>query len=200
MMCDFLVYSPSPPTNVSADDVLCHFTGRDHVNLTQVEDSAYKSMSAESFPNFALLNAPRTSNLEDLSPVFEAQARYTAHLAREVYTARSRRETLILTPDREILRFHHEQVLARQLGSEKRDAGGSWPWTNAEYVELLSKVRWNDYDVEGTASTRVSRKGVEDVGRTTMSIKVFERRRFELLVMALLVLLGIWAAARMFAS
>ncbi|KAK3062485.1 hypothetical protein LTS18_003973, partial [Coniosporium uncinatum] len=165
-----------------------------------VWDSAYKSMSPEGFSNFALLNAPRTSNVEDLSPVFEAQARYTAHLAREVYTARSQRETLILTPDREILRFHHEQVLARQPGNEKRDARGSWPWTDAEYVELLSKVRWNDYDVEGTASTRVSRKGVEDVGRTTMSTRVFEGQRFELLVMAVLVLLGIWAAARMFAS
>jgi len=198
--CDFLVYSLDRRTDAHENDALFNVIGRDHVKLAQVWGSAYKSISPAGFPNCALLSACHLSSSEELRVVFEAQARYITHLAREVHTARTRGETLILTPDREILRFHHEQALARLPNAGKRDAEGSWPWTSTEYVELLSKVRWNDYDIAGTASTRVSRKGVEGVGARKRSTGVFRGLRDEVLVMTLLLLLGLWAAARMPAS
>jgi cation diffusion facilitator CzcD-associated flavoprotein CzcO len=147
--------------------------------------SALYGVTVDTLPNFGMLYGPNTNlGHNSIILMIEAQARYLVPLVAKVLKSRARGGRLSVMP--KALRVQDwNKDLQSNLGSStfadarcsswyKTDSGvvtNNWSGTVVEYQELLSKVDWSDYELEGDGMENLP-TGKEHIGR------VVEETRF----------------------
>lgn len=109
--------------------------------------------------------------------MIEAQSRYLNVLVSEVINARKRGRTLALKPQPNALQRFNDRIQAVLRSTSfadpncnswyKRDDGvitNNWSGTVVDYQTELSKIKWEDYVVEGTGSTAIVGKRDTRIG------------------------------------
>nr|RBQ85116.1 hypothetical protein FVER53263_13245 [Fusarium verticillioides] len=140
--------------------------------------SALYGVMVDTLPNFGMLYGPNTNlGHNSIILMIEAQARYLVPLVTKVLKSRARGGKLSVVP--KALRVQEwNKDLQSSLGSStfadtrcsswyKTDSGlvtNNWSGTVVEYQELLSKVDWSDYEVEGDEMENFP-TGKEHIGR-----------------------------------
>ncbi|KAL9085440.1 MAG: hypothetical protein Q9165_007590 [Trypethelium subeluteriae] len=151
---------------------------------------ALYGVAVPGLPNFGMLYGPNTNlGHNSIILMIEAQSRYLATLIGAVLEARREsdgRKTLALTPKESVTAEYNER-LQRELNASsfadpncqswyKDDQGritNNWSRNAVEYQELLTRVRWADYEVEGDGAEVVRRKGeVTKLGRVVEETRV----------------------------
>lgn len=120
--------------------------------------------------------------------MIEAQSRYINGLIAPVLDARRSGKALSLSPKREVVAAYNrklQEVLRNSSFNDpncnswyKNDAGlitNNWSGTVIEYQEKLSKVDFDDYEVEGSGKEAVERKPVVQLGRVHEETFVSDR-------------------------
>ncbi|PNP78979.1 hypothetical protein FNYG_07844 [Fusarium nygamai] len=140
--------------------------------------SALYGVTVDTLPNFGMLYGPNTNlGHNSIILMIEAQARYLVPLVTRVLKSRARGGKVSVMP--KALRVQEwNKDLQRNLGSStfadprcsswyKTDSGvvtNNWSGTVVEYQELLSKVDWSDYELEGDGMENLP-TGKEQIGR-----------------------------------
>lgn len=143
---------------------------------------ALYGVAVESMPNFGMLYGPNT-NLGHNSIVLmvEAQMRYLLRLIEAVLRARAAQgSSLAVVPKKERVDAFNEE-LQRALSSTsfahpncnswyKTDEGlitNNWSGNVVDYQKLLSKVKWDDFEIEGSgqAVQKSVKRSVVNIGR-----------------------------------
>ncbi|KAG5764655.1 hypothetical protein H9Q72_007260 [Fusarium xylarioides] len=164
--------------------------------------SALYGVMVDDLPNFGMLYGPNTNlGHNSIILMIEAQARYLVPLVTKVLKSRARGRKLCVVP--KALRVQEwNKDLQRSLGSSsfadprcsswyKTDSGvvtNNWSGTVVEYQELLSKVDWSDYELEGDGTDNLP-TGKEHIGR------VMEETLFSTWQLVSVTVLGALAAA-----
>lgn len=164
---------------------------------------AFNGVTVEDMPNFGMLYGPNTNlGHNSIILMIEAQSRYINALITPVLAARRRGQTLAVKPKKDVLDAYNEQVqevLKKSAFADpncnswyKNDAGvitNNWSGTVVDYQIRLSKIDWDDYDIEGSAKQELDGKGEVDIGR------VVEESRVSDLTVAALSVVGVAAVA-----
>ncbi|CZR49346.1 monooxygenase family protein [Fusarium proliferatum ET1] len=140
--------------------------------------SALYGVTVDNLPNFGMLYGPNTNlGHNSIILMIEAQARYLVPLATRVLKSRARGGKLSVMPKASRVQEWNKD-LQSSLGSStfadsrcsswyKTDSGvvtNNWSGTVIEYQELLSKVDWLDYELEGDGMENLP-AGKENIGR-----------------------------------
>jgi hypothetical protein len=139
---------------------------------------ALYGVAVEKLPNFGMLYGPNTNlGHNSIILMIEAQARYILTLIQAVLQARQRGGSLSLTPKPErVTQFNDEiQAVLKKTSFAHPDCNSwykneeglitnNWSGTVVDYQKLLSKVHWDDYNIEATG-TLAPRKKVSKIGR-----------------------------------
>nr|POF05876.1 baeyer-villiger monooxygenase [Quercus suber] len=140
---------------------------------------ALNGVCVEDMPNFGMLYGPNT-NLGHNSMILmlEAQSRYINGLITPVLNARRNGASLSMTPKKARIETYNarmQEVLQTSSFNDsncsswyKNDAGlitNNWSGNVVEYQELLSKVVFDDYDVESSETQVVPKKKEAQLGR-----------------------------------
>lgn len=120
--------------------------------------------------------------------MIEAQSRYINGLIAPVLNARRQGKTLSLSPKPEKVQAYNTRIQSILQNSSfndpncnswyKNEAGlitNNWSGTVVEYQEMLSKVDFGDYVVEGSGKEVVGREPVKNVGRVQEESSVSDR-------------------------
>ena len=144
---------------------------------------ALYGVTVESLPNFGMLYGPNTNlGHNSIILMIEAQARYILTLIDAVLRARQAGGSLAITPRKQLLEEFNHQVQTELAHSSfahpncrswyKNEDGlvtNNWSRNVVDYQKLLSKVRWDDFDYEGTGPVVVQKKESRD-RRAVMNI------------------------------
>ncbi|KAF5703336.1 4-hydroxyacetophenone monooxygenase [Fusarium mundagurra] len=140
--------------------------------------SALYGVTVDDLPNFGMLYGPNTNlGHNSIILMIEAQARYLVPLVTRVLKSRARGGKLSVMPKAARVQEWNKD-LQSSLGSStfadprcsswyKTDNGvvtNNWSGTVVEYQELLSKVDWSDYELEGDGMENLP-TGREHIGR-----------------------------------
>jgi cation diffusion facilitator CzcD-associated flavoprotein CzcO len=133
---------------------------------------ALYGVTLEDMPNFGVLYGPNT-NLAHNSLILqiESQAKYVATLADMVLSAKMKGRSLTIVPRRNVLEAYNED-LQRHLGQTSfadnrceswfKDKTGlittNWSGTAIEYQKMMSIVKWEDYELEGSGAFEARKK------------------------------------------
>ncbi|KAJ5301843.1 hypothetical protein N7508_006706 [Penicillium antarcticum] len=140
---------------------------------------AYNGVTVEDLPNFGMFYGPNTNlGHNSIILMIEAQSRYLNGMVSEVIRARQQCKTLSLKPKLAVLKDFNEKLQTALRSTSfadpncnswyKRDDGvitNNWSGTVVDYQINLSKVHWQDYDVDGTGKTDVEGKAATKLGR-----------------------------------
>jgi hypothetical protein len=120
--------------------------------------------------------------------MIESQSRYINGLIKPVLDARREGKSLSLAPKRDKVVEYNTKVQKVLLNSSfndpncsswyKNEAGlitNNWSGTVVEYQEQLSKVDFEDYEVEGSGAEIVKKKPVLKVGRVIEETQVSDK-------------------------
>ncbi|MCJ1304539.1 hypothetical protein MMC08_007352 [Hypocenomyce scalaris] len=140
---------------------------------------AFYGVTVPGLPNFGMLYGPNTNlGHNSIILMIEAQSRYLNQLIRVVLDARKRGQSLSLTPKparvdaynaelQSVLRtstFAHPNCQSWYKTAEGL-VTNNWSGTVVAYQNLLSRIDWTDYDVDGSGSGLVSAKPPTNIGR-----------------------------------
>lgn len=118
--------------------------------------------------------------------MIEAQSRYITALIAPVLEARRRGKSLSLRPKKDRVDEYNaeiQKILANSSFADpncnswykRKDTGlitNNWSGTVIEYQERLSKVRWDDYEVEGDGTEVLEGKEETSIGRVVEETRV----------------------------
>ena len=120
--------------------------------------------------------------------MIEAQSRYINGLIAPVLDARRQGKAFSLSPQPSKIREYNARIQKILQNSSfndpscnswyKNEAGlitNNWSGTVVEYQEMLSKVEYGDYEVEGSGKTLVEEKPVLNIGRVREESLVGDR-------------------------
>ncbi|KAL4932844.1 flavin-containing monooxygenase [Aspergillus undulatus] len=153
--------------------------GRPLADIWKDGASALHGVTVEDLPNFGMFYGPNT-NLGHSSIILmiEAQSQYLNAIVGKVLRARAQGKTLAMKPDVDALRKFNQELQAELARSSFADSNCSswykteegkitnnWSGTVVDYQRNLSKLRWEDYVVEGTAKDIVKPQEVTHLGR-----------------------------------
>ena len=162
---------------------------------------AMYAMVVESLPNFAMLYGPN-GNLGHNSIILmiESQSRYINALIAEVLRARGHGKTLTITPNAAKVAAYNEKIQAvlqkssfadSRCGSWYKNEKGlitnNWSGTVVEYQKMLSRVNWDDYDLNGDGAQDL------DTGRSTKIGRIQEETSVSYRTMGLISALSLLA-------
>lgn len=147
---------------------------------------AFKGVTVEDLPNFGMLYGPNTNlGHNSIILMIEAQSRYINGLVAPILDARRQGKSLSVKPKRERLNQYNEEVQAVLRNSSfadpncnswyKNEAGlitNNWSGTVVDYQKNLSKVDWEDYEVEGSGSGVLLGKKETKLGRVVEESRV----------------------------
>lgn len=184
-------------------------TGKNGRTLAEVwKDGAkaYFGTGVEDMPNFAMFYGPNTNlGHNSIILMIEAQSRYINGLIAPILDAKRAGKELSLSPKRDKVEAYNEKIQAILKASSfndpscnswyKNEAGlitNNWSGTVIEYQEMLSKVHFDDYVVEGSASESVQAKKVANVGRVVEETQVSDRTLAVVGVLSTAALVGGW--------
>ena len=140
---------------------------------------AYYGTCIEDMPNFGMLYGPNTNlGHNSIILMIEAQSRYINGLITPVLQARKEGKALSLRPKKDKIDAYNarmQEILLKSSFNDpncnswyKNEAGiitNNWSGTVIEYQEQMSKVNFEDYEVEGNAQHTVVKKPVLKLGR-----------------------------------
>jgi cation diffusion facilitator CzcD-associated flavoprotein CzcO len=149
---------------------------------------AFRGVSVESLPNFGLLYGPNTNlGHNSIILMIEAQSRYLNALISKVIQAKKRGLTLSLSPKSEFVEEYNSWIQGRLRKSTFADPGcrswyktaeglvlNNWCGTAAEYQQLMSKVTWQHYKIDGSAKQLIQSATVEELGMVMEETFVFQ--------------------------
>lgn len=166
--------------------------GRTLADIWKGGARALYGITLEDMPNFGVLYGPNT-NLAHNSLILqiESQAKYIAGLVDMVLNAKKREMGLTIVPRREILESYNEN-LQRHLGQTSfadnrceswfKDKTGlittNWSGTAIEYQKMMSVVKWEDYELEGSGAFEPKRKRETRLNRVVEETLVSNRSLF----------------------
>lgn len=140
---------------------------------------ALYAITVTSMPNFAMLYGPN-SNLGHNSIILmiEAQSRYINTLISPVLAARKQGKKLALQPKPSRMQEYNAQVQQRLSHSAFADPNcqswyknedglitNNWCGTVVEYQDLLSRVEWGDYELQGSGEAVLEGRKQDRIGR-----------------------------------
>jgi hypothetical protein len=140
---------------------------------------ALYGVTVESMPNFAMLYGPNTNlSHNSLILMIETQSRYISTLISAVQTARNKGEILSITPRKDRVDKFNAQIqssLAKTSFADQRCTSWfknvegtittNWHGTAVDYQQLMSKVDWDDYELEGPAASELKTRRTMEIGR-----------------------------------
>ncbi|KAF2671833.1 cyclohexanone monooxygenase [Microthyrium microscopicum] len=153
--------------------------GRSLSDVWKEAPSAFRGVNVESMPNFGILYGPNT-NLGHNSIVLmiEAQSRYLNALIGKVIAAKKAGLLLALSPKPAVIESYNKWLQERLQKSTFADprcqswyktAEGrilnNWCGTVVEYQQMMSKVQWQNYEIEDPGNFMVSRGAFDQIGR-----------------------------------
>ncbi|KAL5339466.1 hypothetical protein BJX70DRAFT_397667 [Aspergillus crustosus] len=180
--------------------------GRPLADIWKGGASAHHGVTVEDLPNFGMFYGPNT-NLGHSSVILmiESQSRYLNAMVGEVLRARTQGKTLAIKPNVEALREYNEElqeVLARSAFADsncnswyKTKEGkitNNWSGTVVDYQRKLSKLRWADYVIEGTAKDAIKPLQTTQLGRVHEETYISNRSLALTAASALAVVSGIF--------
>lgn len=151
---------------------------------------AFKGTTVEDLPNFGMLYGPNTNlGHNSIILMIEAQSRYINGLIGAVLSARKQGKTLSLRPKKSHIEEYNAEVQKILQNSsfadpncnswyKRKDTGlitNNWSGTVIEYQENLSKVNWDDYEIEGSGSDVLSGKKETKIGRVYEETRVSDK-------------------------
>ncbi|WEW57145.1 hypothetical protein PRK78_002606 [Emydomyces testavorans] len=156
--------------------------GRDGKPLSEIWHAGARALygvTIRDLPNFAMLYGPNTNlGHNSIILMIEAQCRYILVLIEAVLRARERGELLAITPKPgKVEEFNSNLQMALsstafaspQCQSWYKTADGliinNWSGTVVDYQKLLSKLDWNDFDLEGSKTQEMQMMSVMKLGR-----------------------------------
>ncbi|KAJ5767124.1 uncharacterized protein N7511_004740 [Penicillium nucicola] len=153
--------------------------GRSLQDIWKDGAEAYNGVTVEDLPNFGMFYGPNTNlGHNSIILMIEAQSRYLNGMVGEVIRARHQGQTLSLKPKLAVLKSFNEELQTALRSTSfadpncsswyKRDDGvitNNWSGTVVDYQVNLSKVQWQDYDVDGTGKSGVEHKTATKLGR-----------------------------------
>lgn len=141
---------------------------------------AFRGVTVESLPNFGMMYGPNT-NLGHTSIILmiEAQSRYISSMVEKVLKAKSLGRQLAISPRPEVVKAYNDMIQERMKDLTfsdsscqswyKTDDGlitNNWCGTVVEYQKKLSEIDWvGEYDLSGSGSDAVVKRGKENIGR-----------------------------------
>ncbi|EPE24814.1 FAD/NAD(P)-binding protein [Glarea lozoyensis ATCC 20868] len=148
--------------------------------------SAYLGMTIPSLPNFSMLYGPNTNlGHNSIILMIEAQAMYINALITKIKTARDSGHTLNISPKQSVVDAYNADVQRRLAQSAFADPNcNSWyknekglitnNWSEAviPYQKKTSEIRWEEFEVGGSAAGMVRGKGRERWGRVVEETQV----------------------------
>lgn len=140
---------------------------------------AFNGVTVEDLPNFGMLYGPNTNlGHNSIILMIEAQSRYINALVTPVLEAKRQGQSLSLKPKKRRLEAYNEAVQAVLKNSSfadpncnswyKNEAGlitNNWSGTVIDYQKQLSKVDWEDYEIEGFGEDVLREKKETSIGR-----------------------------------
>ncbi|KFY14415.1 hypothetical protein V492_02637 [Pseudogymnoascus sp. VKM F-4246] len=154
--------------------------GRSLEDIWRGGAQAFRGVTVESLPNFGMLYGPNT-NLGHTSIILmiEAQSRYISSMIEKVLKAKSVGKELKIQPRPDVVKAYNEMVQERMKDLTfsdsscqswyKTDDGlitNNWCGTVVEYQKRLSNIDWvGEYEVSGSGSDVVLKRGKENIGR-----------------------------------
>ncbi|KAG4283432.1 hypothetical protein FPRO06_07811 [Fusarium proliferatum] len=140
--------------------------------------SALYGVTVDNLPNFGMLYGPNTNlGHNSIILMIEAQSRYLVPLVTRVLKSRARGGKLSVMPKALTVQEWNKDLQSSLESSTfadsrcsswyKTDSGvvtNNWSGTVIEYQELLSKVDWSDYELEGDGMENLP-AGKESIGR-----------------------------------
>ncbi|KAE8355467.1 hypothetical protein BDV28DRAFT_146140 [Aspergillus coremiiformis] len=148
--------------------------------------SAYYGVTVEDLPNFGMLYGPNTNlGHNSIIVMIEAQSRYLSTLIAEVVRAKAHGNSLVLQPRPDVVATFNDRIQAELRESTFADPNchswyklengritNNWPGLAVRYQREMSRVRWEDYLVEGTGKSRVQGKKATHIGRVQEELPV----------------------------
>ncbi|EEP81513.1 conserved hypothetical protein [Uncinocarpus reesii 1704] len=156
--------------------------GRNGKPLSEIWNGGARALygvAVEDLPNFGMLYGPNTNlGHNSIILMIEAQSRYMLAMIKEVLRARDRGQTLAIAPKPgKVEEFNsnlQETLSSTAFASPNcqswyKTAEGlitnNWSGTVVDYQKLLSKLDWNDFDLEGSGAERIRSTRVANLGR-----------------------------------
>lgn len=151
--------------------------------------SAFLGITVENLPNFGMLYGPNT-NLAHNSLILqiEAQSLYINTLIASILSSKRTGKTLRLEPKHEIVESYNHEVqdrLAKSTFADPnctswfKDENGrittNWCGSAVQYQERTNFVDWSDFEILGSASAEVARKGQTKWKRRVEETQVSDR-------------------------
>ncbi|KAF7586666.1 hypothetical protein BBP40_008515 [Aspergillus hancockii] len=163
--------------------------GRNGRNVSEIWKNgatAYYGVTVEDLPNFGMLYGPNTNlGHNSIILMIEAQSRYLSTLVGEVVRAKAQGDSLALQPQPNVVSAFNKRIQAELQSSSFADPNchswykledgritNNWPGRVVQYQKELSRVRWEDYLVEGTGRRRLEGKKATNIGRVQEELPV----------------------------
>lgn len=141
--------------------------------------NALYGITVSSMPNFAMLYGPNTNlGHNSIILMIEAQSRYIASLISPILAARKQGKALSLRPKDSRMREFNEQLQQELKNSAFADPKcnswyktseglitNNWSGDVVDYQEMVAKVKWDDYEIEGDGKVVLDGKKETRIGR-----------------------------------
>ncbi|KAG9832771.1 FAD/NAD(P)-binding domain-containing protein, partial [Aureobasidium melanogenum] len=156
--------------------------GYNNTPLSEVWNHGAKALygiSVTKMPNFGMLYGPNTNlGHNSIILMIEAQSRYINALISPVLSARKQNSALSIRPKEQRMQEYNQQLqsdLAKSAFADpncqswyKTSEGlitNNWSKNVIDYQEMIAKVDWDDYDIEGDGKKVLQNKKTERIGR-----------------------------------
>ena len=181
--------------------------GRSIEDIWKGNAKAFKGVSVEDLPNFAMLFGPN-SNLthNSLILVIEAQSRYITRLISEVVKARKHKQSLALIPKPDKVESYNRDIQEKLKNTSFGDPNCSSWWKNADgvipnnwhltavdYQKMMATVKWSEYDFFGTGKDDMKKLPDKYIGRVVEETRISYRTIIMTAAVGLAVAGGYWA-------
>ncbi|KAH0167661.1 FAD/NAD(P)-binding domain-containing protein, partial [Aureobasidium melanogenum] len=156
--------------------------GYNDAPLSEVWNHGAKALygiTVSKMPNFGMLYGPNTNlGHNSIILMIEAQSRYINALISPVLTARKQNTAIGIRPKDQRMQEYNTTLQSDLANSAfadpncqswyKTDEGlitNNWSKNVIEYQEMISKVDWNDYEIEGDGKKFPQNRKVDTIGR-----------------------------------
>lgn len=157
-------------------------TGYNATPLSEVWSHGAKALygiTVSQMPNFAMLYGPNTNlGHNSIILMIEAQSSYIAALISPILAARRQGKSLSIRPKDSRMKEFNEKLQTELANSAfadpncqswyKTDEGlitNNWSRNVVDYQEMVEKVKWDDYEIEGDGKEVLRQKKEVKIGR-----------------------------------
>lgn len=156
--------------------------GHNGTPLSQVWSHGAKALygiTVEKMPNFGMLYGPNTNlGHNSIILMIEAQSRYINTLISPVLAARKQNTSLSIRPKDQRMHSYNTTLQSELSASAFADPNcqswyktseglitNNWSRNVVDYQEMIAKVDWSDYEIEGDGKKILENRKVDRIGR-----------------------------------